>query len=249
MDKENFNQEIAIATEAAKEAGNILINKKNKLNSELESSQRDTKLLADIESETLIKKILSAKSNYPYLAEEGGKSSNNLGDIFWVIDPLDGTANYSRNIPSCCISIALIQEMKPVIGVIYDFNTGDLYIGNTINVSASLNGKKITVSRTDSKSKSILMTGLPLNTNYSDEYLIEMIKDMQTWKKVRMIGSAALASCYVASGKADQYKEKGAYFWDVAAGAAIVESAGGRVEIIHTNEDHQVDVIFSNSVL
>ena len=77
--------------------------------------------------------------------------------------------------------------------------------------------------------------------------LKNLIIDMQTWKKVRMIGSAAMASCYVASGKAELYKEKGIYLWDIIAGAAIVESAGGRAEINNINETFQVDVIFSNS--
>jgi len=249
MDKENFNQEIAIATEAAKEAGNILINKKNKLNSELESSQRDTKLLADIESETLIKKILSAKSNYPYLAEEGGKSSNNLGDIFWVIDPLDGTANYNRDIPICCVSIGMVTNLKPIFGVIYDFNNDDLYVGNCSNKKATLNNKIIKVSDIDSKENGIIVTGLPFNTDYSDSSLNKLISDIQIWKKTRMIGSAAMASSYVASGRAEMYKEKGIYLWDIIAGAAIVECAGGSADISNIRENYQVDVVFSNAII
>ena len=70
---------------------------------------------------------------------------------------------------------------------------------------------------------------------------------MQAWKKVRVIGSAAMASCYVASGKADLYQENGIYLWDILAGAAIVESAGGKAVIKNIKEDFQVDVIFSNS--
>ena len=70
---------------------------------------------------------------------------------------------------------------------------------------------------------------------------------MQSWKKIRMIGSAAMASCYIASGKAEMYKEKGVYLWDILAGAAIVESAGGIADISNIRENFQVDVIFSNS--
>ena len=73
-----------------------------------------------------------------------------------------------------------------------------------------------------------------------------MIQDFQSWKKVRMIGSAAMASAYVASGKADFYKEYGIYLWDVAAGAAIVEAAGGKVSFSNKNNKHQVDAFFSN---
>jgi myo-inositol-1(or 4)-monophosphatase len=180
------------------------------------------------------------------LAEESGKSSNNLGEIFWVVDPLDGTANYSRNISLCCVSIALIQNLKPVLGVIYDFNNNDLYEGS-INSKAVLNEKEIHVSDVLFPSDGILITGLPNDTDYSDHSLMEMIKGFQKWRKVRMLGSAALAAAYVASGKADLYKEKRTYLWDVAAGAAIVEAAGGFVTMQNHNNLNQVDVFFSNS--
>ena len=81
----------------------------------------------------------------------------------------------------------------------------------------------------------------------SDEALKKMLNDMQTWKKVRMIGSAAMASCYIASGKGDLYQENGIYFWDIVAGAAIVEAAGGSAKILNMQDNYQVDVIFSNS--
>ena len=74
-----------------------------------------------------------------------------------------------------------------------------------------------------------------------------MLSDMQSWKKVRMIGSAALASCYVACGRGDLYKENGIYLWDIAAGAAIVSSAGGSAKISNIRDNYQVDVVFSNS--
>ena len=76
-----------------------------------------------------------------------------------------------------------------------------------------------------------------------------MIKDFQSWRKVRMIGSAAMASVYVASGKADVYKESGTYLWDVAAGAAILNAAGGTAKITNQKNNFQVDVFFSNSTI
>jgi myo-inositol-1(or 4)-monophosphatase len=96
------------------------------------------------------------------------------------------------------------------------------------------------------KDLGILITGLPNKTDYSDKSLSMMIRDFQSWRKVRMIGSAAMASAYVASGKADVYKEKKTYIWDIAAGAAIVKAAGGNVSISNQNSDFQVDVFFSN---
>ena len=244
----NFENELKIAKTAALAAGDILRTKKCDLNEETFSSNRDIKLEADIAAEILIKKIIQDASDIPILAEESGKSSKNLGDIFWVVDPLDGTANYSRNIPLCCVSIALIKNLSPVMGVIYDFNNNDLYEGSS-QQKALLNNKEITVSQTSRYAEGIIVTGLPNNTDYSDEAMLKMVKDFQSWRKVRMIGSAAMASVYVASGKADVYKEFGTYLWDVAAGAAIVNAAGGTASITNQKDNFQVDAFFSNSTI
>jgi myo-inositol-1(or 4)-monophosphatase len=120
-----------------------------------------------------------------------------------------------------------------------------MYEGSIVT-SALLNDKQIKVSAVNQKDLGILITGLPNKTDYSDKNLLMMIRDFQSWRKVRMIGSAAMASVYVASGKADVYKEKKTYIWDIAAGAAIVKAAGGNVSISNQNSDFQVDVFFSN---
>ena len=242
-----LDNEINLAIEAAKTSGRLLASNKNELNSAISSSSKDIKLKADIDSEKLIKELISSNSNFPILAEESGKSIEDLGESFWVVDPLDGTANYNRGIPMCCVSIGLVHNMKPVAGVIYDFNNDDLYVGNDELKKATLNDEEIHVSNINKIYKGILITGLPHDTDYSDNALKEMLGDMQSWKKVRMIGSAALASCYVACGKGDLYKENGIYFWDIVAGAAIVSSAGGSAKISNIRDNYQVDVVFSNS--
>ncbi len=242
----NFSIEIDLAKKAAYAAGKLLVENKADLNITSSSDPRDTKLKADVSSENLIKKIIKKGSSYEVLAEESGKTSNNLGDTFWVIDPLDGTANYNRNIPICCISIGMVVSLKPVFGVIYDFNNNEIYVGDNSNNSATLNDVPISVSNVDQKNKGILVTGLPFKTDYSDIALDKLISDMQTWKKTRMIGSAAIASCYIASGRAEMYKENGIFLWDIVAGAAIVEAAGGSAEIMNMKDNFQVDVIFSN---
>ena len=247
MEIQDISKDIILAKKAALKAGELLKNKKKEINEILNSNPKDTKLKADIESENLIKSIISSESTYPILAEESGKSSNDLGDVFWVIDPLDGTANYNRDIPICCVSIGLVIEMKPILGIIYDFNNDHMYSGDKFSNISKMNDISINVSQKSDKKESILITGLPHNTDYSDSSLNNMIKDMQDWQKIRMIGSAAIAACYIASGKAERYQETGIYLWDIVAGAAIVESAGGSAEILNKRENFQVDVIFSNS--
>ena len=243
-----LTKELNLAKAAAKEAGKYLLSNKSKLNEELSSTNRDIKLQADIKAEKMIKDIIKKGSKIPILAEESGMSSPVSSKYLWVVDPLDGTANYARNIPLCCVSIAMLSNSKPVLGVIYDFNNDELYYGS-INTSACLNGKEISVSKIKKIQEGVLMTGLPNDTDYSDEAMIEMIKNFQNWRKVRMIGSAALASVYIASGKADLYMENKSYLWDIAAGAAIVNAAGGEALILNQNEKFQVDVRFSNSLI
>ena len=244
----NIKKELAIAKKAALEAGKYLRNNKIKLNQELSSTNRDIKLQADIDAERIIKDIIKKNSNIGILAEESGMYSDSSFKSLWVVDPLDGTANYSREIPLCCVSIALLSDTKPVLGVIYDFNNDELYEGS-INTNACLNGQPISVSKTKESQEGVLVTGLPNDTDYSDEAMLEMIKNFQNWRKVRMIGSAALASVYIASGKADLFMEDKSYLWDVAAGAAIVNAAGGEALILNQNEKFQVDVRFSNSLI
>ena len=243
-----FIKELNIAKKAALKAGNFLRKNKIDLNKTLSSTNRDIKLQADIESERIIKEILKKDSTFGILAEESGLSSEEYAKNLWVVDPLDGTANYSRNIPLCCVSVAMLSNTKPVLGVIYDFNNDELYEGS-LNTSACLNGKKISVSKTKKTEEGVLVTGLPNDTDYSNKAMMEMIKNFQNWRKVRMIGSAALASAYIASGKADLYMENKSYLWDIAAGAAIVNAAGGEALILNQNEKFQVDVRFSNSLI
>lgn len=243
MNKSEVLKEHHIAKKASVSAGKLLLNK-NSI-TEIFSSDKDIKLTADIQAELSIKDIISSESSYPILAEESGKSVEKLGDTYWIIDPLDGTANYSRSIPISAVSICLMHQLNPVLGVIYDFNNDHLYEGSIFS-DALLNNQKIKVSSVDNSKSGMLITGLPNNTDYSDKALTRMIRDFQDWRKVRMLGSAAMAAAYVASGKADVYKEKNSYIWDVAAGAAIVKAAGGYVSLTNQNESFQVDVFFSN---
>jgi myo-inositol-1(or 4)-monophosphatase len=235
---------IDIAKSAALLAGTYIKDQKNKDLEILLNEGRDIKLKVDVDAEKIIKDHLVAESSFPILAEESG-ASNELNEYYWVVDPLDGTSNFLRNIPISCVSIALMKDIEPILGVIFDFNNDDLYFGHHKS-KAYLNDSRLSVSSTALKGDATLVTGIPAKKNYSDEEFKNMISDFQSWKKIRMIGSAAMASVYVASGKADAYSENGIFLWDVAAGAAIVKAAGGQVSLKNLTPDYRVDATFTN---
>ena len=235
---------LQIAKSASLLAGDYLKEQQTKNLKILSNNARELKLQIDIDAEEIIKEHIAQKSSLPILAEESGKSGD-LDEFFWVVDPLDGTSNFLRNIPISCVSISLMQGLTPVIGAIFDFNNSDLYYAHKES-KAYVNNMELSVSSLKLKKESTLVTGIPAKDNYSDEEFKNMISDFQSWKKIRMIGSAAMASVYVASGKAETYKENGIYLWDIAAGAAIVEAAGGQISISNLQPDFRVDAKFTN---
>ena len=238
---------LEIAKSAALDGGNYLLANQGEDLEVLLNEGRDIKLQLDTDTENLIKKTLRSKSSFSILGEETGLSGD-LGEFYWVIDPLDGTSNFLRGIPISCVSIALMRNLNPILGVIYDFNHDDLYFGHQES-RAFLNQREICVSNYSLKNESTLVTGIPAKQHYTDEEFKNMINDFQNWKKIRMIGSAAMASIYVAAGKAETYKENGIFLWDIAAGAAIVNAAGGVASITNIQTDYRVDAIFTNQHL
>jgi myo-inositol-1(or 4)-monophosphatase len=238
---------LQIAKSASLQAGNYLKEQQSNNLKILSNKGRDLKLQVDIDAEKIIKESIAQQSSLPILAEESGMSTE-PDEYFWVVDPLDGTSNFLRNIPISCVSISLMKGFTPMLGVIYDFNNSDLYYAHQKS-KAYINDIEISVSSLSQKKESTLVTGIPAKDHYSDNEFKNMISDFQSWKKVRMIGSAAMASAYVASGKAEAYKENGIFLWDIAAGAAIVKAAGGKILISNYQSDFRVDVNFTNQNL
>ena len=243
-----IDKELSTAKKASLQSAKLLINQKKLVNDVISNEGRDIKLRADIESENIIKKYLKDNSDLPILAEESG-ANEDLGSSFWVVDPLDGTSNYSRDFPICCISIALIHENKIILGVINDFNRNIIYEGST-ETPAMMNSKPISVSDISDKTKATLATGLPAKGSYKDEAMLALAKEFTQWKKIRMIGSAAMSCAYVASGQFDQYQENGIFLWDIAAGLAIIKAAGGNYHYkTYDDNKFKVDVIANNNCI
>ena len=243
-----IDKELSTAKKASLQSAKVLINQKKLVNDVISNEGRDIKLQADIESENIIKKYLKDNSDLPILAEESG-ANEDLGSSFWVVDPLDGTSNYSRDFPICCISIALIHENKIILGVINDFNRNIIFEGST-ETPAMMNSKLISVSDISDKTKATLATGLPAKGSYKDEAMLALAKEFTQWKKIRMIGSAAMSCAYVASGQFDQYQENGIFLWDIAAGLAIIKAAGGNYHYkTYDDNKFKVDVIANNNCI
>lgn len=226
---------LEIATEVAKKAGQRLA-KKSRSSLNLKKLQKhDIKLLEDEVTEKYIKKILIKQTGIPVLGEEDLVKPDFKSGKIWILDPIDGTVNYSRGIPIASVSIGLWDNQNPLIGVVYDFFNDIVYSG-MVGYGAKRNGKKISVSNNLTKNQSILLTGKPVKSDLSETLLKKWFKFFKDFQKVRMIGSASISLCYVASGIADAYTEEHIQIWDVAAGLAIVSAAGGSISFNQTNQ-------------
>ena len=225
-----WENELALATTAARAAGAHLKDLFGKEQEVLHIDEHDIKLAADIQAEEIILKVLD-ESGLPVLAEESGEHGEvRAAGPYWVVDPLDGTGNFSRGIPGCCVSIGLYSDESPVLGVILDFVLDEFFSG-VLGEGASLNGEPMRTSAVTRPKAGILATGFPKNFRYTDVAADAMFAQMKRFMKVRMIGSSALALAYVACGRFDAYAEDRSMFWDFAGGVALVEAAGGYTQV------------------
>jgi len=213
----------------------------------LKEEGRDIKLQADFAAEQSIIDYLKANSSYPILSEESGWDGEDEAGYKWIVDPLDGTLNFSRRVPLSCVSVALWRGDTPVIGVVYDFIHDQLYSG-IVGMGAWLNERPIAVSKISSTSNAILATGFPVFRDFGSKAVSEFVGRIQQYKKVRLFGSAAMSLALVASGSVDAYREDGIMLWDVAAGIAIVKAAGGVADFERCGHKWQYNVACAASI-
>jgi len=222
-----LNDIISIGEEAARSAAVGL--KKTWLDSSasvLVRTKHDVKLSADINSEKTIKNIIKKyRPQDGILAEESGDASLKKNGV-WIIDPLDGTVNFSHNHPHFCVSIAWLWKGKISVGIIYDVIRDEMFVAAD-GKGATLNGKKISVSETNDISRAMISVGFGQASPKGENK-----KDFNTLaarvQKLRISGSAALDLAYVACGRVDAYVESSVFIWDLAAGSIIIEEAGGK---------------------
>ncbi|HWO40681.1 MAG TPA: inositol monophosphatase family protein [Candidatus Eisenbacteria bacterium] len=184
----------------------------------------------DCDCERAIVATLQARfPEHSILAEENTVLAGAPNGYRWVIDPLDGTTNFAHAYPHVAVSIALEQDGRTIVGLVYDPLRRECFRAAR-GFGAFLNGNAISVSKVSELDKALLATGFPYDRrDKADCYLAYFKAFMVRTQGIRRNGSAALDLCYVACGRVDGYWESKLRPWDVAAGALIVEEAGGIV--------------------
>lgn len=193
------------------------------------SNANDLVTEADERSEAAILKLMrEALPEHSFLAEESG-AYRQESDYLWAVDPLDGTTNYAHNLPFYCVSIGLLYQGQPLLGVIYAPALHETYCG-IVGQQASLNQQPIKVSQTAELSQSLLATGFPTRrASLEDNNFAEFMHFARHAQDIRRPGAAALDLAYVACGRFEGFWENHLSAWDIVAGSAIVQAAGGQI--------------------
>lgn len=158
-------------------------------------------------------------------------------ELFWVVDPLDGTTNFIHDLAPYCVSIALCDKTDFLLGVVYEVTRKELYYAAK-GQGAFLNGKPIHVTSLDNLDQALVMIGYPYNAEDYRQFCLSLTGRLfGHCASIRSNGSAEAELCYLASGKVDVYVESFIQSWDVAAGACILMEAGGRVTDYRGGDD------------
>ena len=219
-----------LAVDAAREAGQFLKRSVGKVFQVERKGGQETNLVTEIDkkSEELI--ITRIKNRYPhhdFLGEESG-SHKATSEYKWIIDPLDGTTNFTHGLPIFSVSIGLEHQGQIILGVVYDPNSEELFTAEK-GTGAFLNGKRMHVSGKSKLIESLIVTGFPYNVRENPFNAVQHFTNfLLEAQAVRRLGSAALDLCYVAAGRFEGFWEVTLNPWDMAAGVLFVEEAGGK---------------------
>jgi len=181
----------------------------------------------------LIEELSKTKKNYSFITEESGKILNKNKNVFWIIDPIDGTTNFLHGVPHFAISVALQKEDEIISGLICDPIKNEIFYAEK-NIGSFINNNRVRVSN-----KSNLEECLFASNN-------EGIKSVHPRLNLRNTGCAALDLAYVGCGRLDGYFHNKINLWDIAAGKIIIEEAGGKVNNIKDFEIRQIDIRAGN---
>lgn len=240
---------LELTKSVALNAGSIILSKpKDEINDFIYSKDHEKEIKASADK-ILEEYILSKLTpiGISILTEESGFiDSENDSEYLFIIDPLDGTFNFVKDLGPSAISIALWKNKTPIFGVIYDLQKQQLFWGGK-KFDSYCNNNIIHVSEVSHKEQATVCTGFPVRFNFESVNETEdFFKLISSYAKIRMIGSAAISLIYVSKGSSEAYIEKKIMLWDVAAGLAIIEGAGGSYHINETSEKWSYNVSASN---
>lgn len=224
---DNLDHLVAVAEAAALLGGHHLRHRRQEWSHSTWKGEHDIHVAADHAVEAVILGLLRAASPYPILSEEQGADDGIGEGLFWVVDPLDGSFNYAQGLPLSAVSVALWQPWQPLFGVVYDFNRDELFTG-VPGAGFRINHAPVAVAAGDGRD--MLATGFPARSDHAAG-AVRMAEQIGRFRKIRLLGSAALSLAWVAAGRLDEYQEDGIMLWDVAGATALVEAAGGNVSM------------------
>ncbi len=243
----NIEHSCLRACELTKQVGSFIDNEAKGFNYDKVEEKSFNQLVSYVDKtaeEKLVKGLSEILPEAGFITEEQTIATEEK-EYMWVIDPLDGTTNFIHQIPVYSISIGLLRNKKPVMGIVYEVNRHELFYAWE-GSKAYLNGNEISVKQNPDLSKSLLATGFPY---YDFDGMTGYINALQYFMKhtqgMRRMGSAAVDLAYVACGRFDGYFEYGLSPWDVAGGVFIVQQAGGKVSDFKGGDD----CIFGRSIV
>ncbi len=257
--KIDTNQLLECAIAAARKAGDHALANLDRRQDANAVTHHDIKLKLDVECQAIAEdvvratfpghEILGEENDYRSVAPPASDSDAlwpmQTDDLVWVIDPIDGTVNFSHGMPRWCCSIGVLQGGRPVAAAIYA-PALDLLFTATSNSASACNGEPIHVSGTPTLETSIVTTGVDRHKDGRIPPLSVFNAIANTAQRPRILGVAALDMCSVAAGHADGYIETGIFLWDVAAAALVVQQAGGRVEILERENGFRLQCLATN---
>ena len=226
---------IQLAIESALEAGQFLKESVGQVLQVERKLGQETNLVTQIDKkaeEIIIGKIKQRYPDHDFLAEESG-SHKKQSEYRWIIDPLDGTLNFTHGVPLFSVSIGVEKQGEVIAGVVYEPNLGELFTAEK-GKGAFLNKKPIHVSKVDKLIESLIVTGFPYTIQQNPDNAVQhFVNVLMKAQGVRRLGSAAVDLCYVACGRFEGFWEVSLNAWDMAAGVLIVQEAGGRFTDFH----------------
>ncbi len=232
---------IDLARKVALEAGTILMERFGRLSgTEIERhGRRDVTTAADTAAEEHItRRLTTARPDIPVLGEEGDRGTDARPEgMCWIVDPLDGTVNFVQGIPLFAVSIGLVEDGKPLLGVVHLPALNQTFWGGP-GTGCFEGERPVSVSATPMLSDAIVATGFAYKRDETADNNVENVQRMiMKTRGIRRMGAAAIDLAYVASGRLDAFWELHLKPWDVAAGAALIRAAGGTVTDQHGGED------------